>query len=88
MAAASGERPHLTVAQLILRRLKELQRTPSDLARALQVPESYVSDLLAGRRLPPGPNRSDVYTPISKFVALRSVLFTKTTSPAPFLRSA
>jgi Fe-S cluster assembly iron-binding protein IscA len=70
MAAAPRQTPHLKVSQVILRRLKELQRTPSDLARALQVPESYVSDLLAGRRLPPGPNRSDVYAPMSKFLRL------------------
>src|SRR5258708_5427508 len=48
-----------TVARLIRRRLKELDRTPEMLATAVQVPEWYVDDLLSGSRRPD--SRSSTY---------------------------
>lgn len=59
-----------TVSALMRRRLKELQRTPRELAEALAVPESYVTDLLTGRRRPPAPGRTDVYDRMTKFLRL------------------
>ena len=59
-----------TVARLIRRRLKELDRTPEMLATAVQVPEWYVDDLLSGRRLPPAPDRTDIYDKITRYLRL------------------
>lgn len=58
------------VAQLMRRRLRELRRTPRELAQAAQVPEAYIADLLAGRRRPPVPGRTDVYERMTKFLRL------------------
>ena len=52
------------------RRLTELKRTPRELAEAVQVPEAYIADLLAGRRRPPAPGRSDVYDRMTRFLRL------------------
>ena len=58
------------VSELVRRRLKELERTPLELAEALQVPESYVADLLSGRRRPPAPGRTDIYDRMTKFLRM------------------
>src|SRR5207248_8135019 len=52
------------------RRLRELKRTPRELAEAVKVSEDYMADLVAGRRRPPAPSRSDLYTPMTKFLRL------------------
>src|SRR5437879_11515708 len=52
------------------RRLRELKRTPRELAAAVQVSETYIADLLAGRRRPPAPGRTDVYERMTKFLRL------------------
>lgn len=70
MTAAVPRKPTPTARELIRRRLVELQRTPGQLAHAMQVPESYVTDLLAGRRRPPVPNRSDIYDRMTRFLRL------------------
>jgi hypothetical protein len=70
MAAAAPMKHPLKVSELMRRRLKELQRTPGELAEAMQVPESYIADLLAGRRRPPAPGRTDVYDRMTKFLRL------------------
>jgi transcriptional regulator with XRE-family HTH domain len=43
-----------------------------DLAQAAQVTESYVSQLLSGKRTPPAPNRTDIYDKMDKFLKLPS----------------
>lgn len=84
MAAAVPRKPSLTVGELIRRRLLELQRTPGQLAHAMQIPESYVTDLLAGRRRPPVPNRSDIYDRMTRFLRLhRDELAPFVPSPPP-----
>ena len=70
MAAATPLKRPIKVSQLMRRRLKELQRTPRELAEAVQVPETYIADLLAGRRRPPAPGRTDVYDRMTKFLRL------------------
>jgi hypothetical protein len=40
------------------------------LATAVQVPEWYVDDLLSGRRLPPAPDRTDIYDKITRYLRL------------------
>ncbi|MBI1966968.1 MAG: helix-turn-helix transcriptional regulator [Gemmatimonadetes bacterium] len=70
MAAATPLKRPIKVSQLMRKRLKELQRTPRELAEAVQVPETYIADLLAGRRRPPAPGRTDVYDRMTKFLRL------------------
>lgn len=68
-AGAPLKRP-VKVRQLMHRRLRELQRTPRELAEAAHVPEAYIADLLAGRRQPPAPGRTDVYERMTRFLRL------------------
>jgi hypothetical protein len=70
MAAATPLKHPIKVGQLVRRRLKELKRTPRELAEALQVSERYVAELVSGRRKPPAPGRTDVYAPMTKFLRL------------------
>lgn len=60
----------MDVALVISRRLKELGYGQKDLARAAQVTESYVSQLLNRKKLPPSPNRSDIYDRVDEFLQL------------------
>ncbi len=57
-------------ASVIRRRLQELGLGQRDLAGAAEVTESYVSQLLSGKRPPPLPNRTDIYDKMSRFLAL------------------
>jgi transcriptional regulator with XRE-family HTH domain len=57
---------------VIKRRLKELGLEQKDLAAAVQVTESYISQLLARKKPPPAPERTDIYDRIGKFLKLRS----------------
>src|ERR1700687_6079355 len=58
------------VSLLIRHRLKELGLEQKDLAAAAQVTESYISQLLARKKAPPAPGRTDLYDRISKFLRL------------------
>jgi len=60
------------VALVIRRRLEELGLEQRDLARAAQVTESYISQLLTRRKAPPAPNRTDIYDRMDKFLRLPS----------------
>ena len=55
---------------LIKHRLRELRRGQKDLAAAAQVTQSYISQLLKGRRLPPASGRTDIYEKIERFLKL------------------
>jgi transcriptional regulator with XRE-family HTH domain len=57
---------------LIRHRLKELGTEQRDLAKATQVTESYVSQLLTGKKPPPAPERTDIYEKMEKFLRLPS----------------
>ena len=46
---------------LIRCRLKELGTDQRALAEAAQVTESYISQLLTGKKAPPAPERTDIY---------------------------
>src|SRR3982750_4183913 len=70
MAAALPLKRPVQVGELVRRRLRELKRTPRELADAVQVSEVYIADLVAGRRRPPAPGRMDVYAPMTKFLKL------------------
>jgi transcriptional regulator with XRE-family HTH domain len=60
------------VPQLIKQRLTELGLDQKDLAAAAQVTESYISQLLARRKAPPAPARTDIYEKIGEFLKLPS----------------
>lgn len=51
---------------MIKQRLRELGLDQKDLAAAAQVTESYISQLLAGRKPPPAPGRTDIYERIGQ----------------------
>jgi len=55
---------------IITHRLKELGLQQKDLADAAQVTESYISQLLARKKVPPAPDRTDIYDKIGKFLEL------------------
>src|SRR5204862_7989088 len=70
MPAALPLKDPVKVGQLLRRRLRELKRTPRELAEAVQVTEDYMADLVSGRRRPPAPGRSDLYAPMTNFLRL------------------
>ncbi|MGH9663962.1 MAG: helix-turn-helix domain-containing protein, partial [Bryobacteraceae bacterium] len=67
-----ANRPSVDVSLLIRHRLKELGLEQKDLAAAAQVTESYISQLLARKKLPPAPARTDIYEKIGRLLRLPS----------------
>jgi transcriptional regulator with XRE-family HTH domain len=57
---------------LVRHRLKEMGTEQRDLAAAAQVTESYISQLLTGKKPPPAPERTDIYDKMEKFLRLPS----------------
>lgn len=55
---------------LIRYRLKELAIEQRALAEAAQVTESYISQLLTGKKAPPAPERTDIYDRMETFLRL------------------
>src|SRR4030095_1541961 len=66
------ERRAVNVSILIKQRLEELELEQKDLAAAARVTESYISQLLTGKKLPPAPDRTDIYERMSKLLKLPS----------------
>lgn len=62
----------MDVSVLIKQRLEELNLEQRDLAAAARVTESYISQLLTGKKLPPAPDRTDIYLKMSKLLKLPS----------------
>jgi transcriptional regulator with XRE-family HTH domain len=60
----------MDVSLLIRNRLNDLGLEQKDLASAVQVTESYVSQLLSRKKAPPAPGRTDLYDKISEFLRL------------------
>jgi transcriptional regulator with XRE-family HTH domain len=58
------------VSLVIRHRLKELGLEQRDLAAAAHVTESYISQLLARKKAPPAPGRTDIYDKIGTFLRL------------------
>ena len=54
----------MEVGLLIKQKLSELKLEQRDLAVAAQVTESYISQLLSRKKLPPAPSRTDIYEKI------------------------
>jgi transcriptional regulator with XRE-family HTH domain len=57
---------------LVRDRLRELGAEQRDLAAAAQVTESYISQLLTGKKAPPAPERTDIYEKMERFLRLPS----------------
>lgn len=62
----------MDVSLVIRQRLSELSLDQKDLAVAAQVTESYISQLLARKKAPPAPGRTDIYEKIGQFLKLPS----------------
>jgi transcriptional regulator with XRE-family HTH domain len=62
----------VNVGLLIKRRLEELKLEQKDLATAAGVTDSYISQLVARKKLPPMPDRTDIYVKMEKFLRLPS----------------
>ena len=55
---------------VVRRRLEELGLDQRDLANQAEVTESYISQLLGRKKLPPLPNRTDLYDKMSRVLGL------------------
>ena len=62
----------MDVCLVIKERLEALGVGQKDLAAAADVTESYVSQLLTRKKLPPAPDRTDIYEKMGKFLKLSS----------------
>ena len=60
----------MDVCRVIRERLEELDLEQKELAAAAGVTDSYVSQLLARKKLPPAPDRTDIYEKMGKFLKL------------------
>lgn len=60
----------MDVCFVIKQRLDELGLEQKDLAAAAEVTESYISQLLTGKKSPPAPDRTDIYGKVGKFLKL------------------
>jgi len=57
---------------VIKQRLEQLGVEQRELAAAAEVTESYISQLLTRKKLPPAPDRTDIYDKMAKFLKLPS----------------
>ncbi len=62
----------MDVCLVIKQRLGELGLEQKDLASAAEVTESYISQVLTRKKLPPAPDRTDIYEKMAKFLKLPS----------------
>ncbi len=62
----------MDVSFVIRQRLAEFGLEQRELARAAQVTESYISQLLTRKKAPPAPSRTDIYDKMDRFLKLPS----------------
>ncbi|MGH9196622.1 MAG: helix-turn-helix domain-containing protein [Acidimicrobiia bacterium] len=62
----------MDVSFVIRQRLEEFGLGQRELARAAQVTESYISQLLTRKKAPPAPGRTDIYDKMDRFLKLPS----------------
>ncbi len=62
----------MDVGLVIRKRLEHLGLEQKDLATAAEVTESYISQLLTRKKLPPAPDRTDLYEKMGRFLKLSS----------------
>jgi transcriptional regulator with XRE-family HTH domain len=58
------------VSLVIKQRLEQLGAEQKDLAAAAEVTQSYISQLLTGKKFPPAPDRTDIYEKMGEFLKL------------------
>jgi len=63
-------RTSMDVSQVVQEKLNELGLAQADLANAAEVTESYISQLLTRKKMPPAPDRTDIYEKFGKFLKL------------------
>lgn len=62
----------MDVCLVIKQRLQEMGREQKELAAAAEVTESYISQLLTRKKLPPASERTDIYDRMGRFLELPS----------------
>ena len=62
----------MDVCLVIKQRLEQLGFEQKDLAAAVEVTESYITQHLTRKQLPPAPDRIDIYEKMGKFLKLSS----------------
>jgi len=67
----------MDVSSVIRQRLVELALDQKGLAAAAEVTESYISQLLTRKKLPPAPDRTDVYGKMERFLKVPSHTLSK-----------
>lgn len=60
----------MDLALVVKQRLNELGLDQRDLAAAVQVTDSYISQLLTRKKAPPAPGRTDIYDRVGEFLRL------------------
>ncbi len=60
----------MDVSLVIKQRLEKLGLEQRELAAVAEVTESYISQLLTRKKLPPAPDRTDIYKKMEKFLKL------------------
>ena len=60
----------MDVSQLVQQKLTELGLEQRDLADAAEVTDSYISQLLSRKKMPPAPERTDIYDKLGRFLKL------------------
>ena len=60
----------MNIPLVIRQKLSELGLEQKGLARSAGVTDSYVSQLLSGKRVPPAPDRTDIYVKMEKFLGM------------------
>jgi len=60
----------MDISQLIQQKLSELRLDQRHLADAAEVTESYISQLLSRKKLPPAPERTDIYDKLGRALKL------------------
>ena len=65
------EADSMDLSLIIRQRLDQLGHEQRDLALAAEVTESYISQLLTGKKAPPDPARTDIYGKIEEFLKFR-----------------
>src|SRR5204863_6942083 len=60
----------MDVSQLVQQKLDELGLVQRDLANAADVTESYISQILSRKKMPPAPDRTDIYNKLERFLKL------------------
>ncbi len=58
----------MDLAGFVKRRLSKLRADQRELAGAARVTDSYISQLLSGRKVPPAPERTDIYGRMEAFL--------------------